>query len=73
MKRKAILLAAIGLSALAGGAPASAQYGPIEYINRFWDGSRLVAVVEYYCDGGAAHYGDEIQGWHEVEHIYYGC
>ena len=72
MNSTAILLAAIGLSAFAGGAPAYA-HGQVEYINRFYDGSQLVATVVYYCDEHAEHSGGEVQGWHEVQQTYYGC
>lgn len=73
MKRTAILLAAIGLSAFAGAAPASAQYNWVEKVHRHYDGSRLVATIEFWCDGSMYHYGGEITGNEEVIETYYGC
>jgi len=73
MKRTAILLAAIGLSAFAGAAPASAQYNWVEMVHRYYNGSHLVATVEFWCDGSLHHHGGEITGNEEVIETYYGC
>lgn len=74
MKRIGILLAAIGLSAFAGGAPASAQYSALEKIQYYYTDashSQLSATVKFWCDGWIEGDGGFITS--EMVEDYYGC
>ena len=74
MKRSGILLAAISLSALGGGAPASAQVRAIEKVQRYYSDSSYreqTAEIWFYCDGGIHTDGGFVTA--DVIEEYYGC
>ena len=74
MKRIGILLTALGLTALAGGAPASAQYSAIYKIQYYYydaGHTQLSATVKFWCDGWIEGDGGFITS--EMDEVYYSC
>jgi hypothetical protein len=74
MKKIGILLAAIGLSALSGGATAVAQVRAIEKVQRYYSDSSYrdqTAELVFYCDGGFDTDGGMVTA--DYQEDYYGC